>query len=391
MPAYRKNLIHAIYFFAYRKRLWYNVPIHTFKEVIRVSPKKKRLTPIWLMVLIDLIVFIVALLVFALFHHVIPQEMEAVGTVSQRVSANITAGPSATALPEVSPTPTVEPTEIVQSAATLSPMATAEPTPTPTPDPVGYFGTKFADKFTDGEIISNKDGYQSQYVNITLTPYDENGVEFYVADIYVKDISYLQTGLAKDTYGSGYSEWPAKLCERLGGIIAINGDYYGARKDGTIIRNGVLYRTDAYPDRDTCVLFWDGTMETYSKIKLDVDGLMERGAYQSWCFGPALLDDEGNPKTKFNSDVTGRNPRTAIGYFEPGHYCFVVADGRSKSSKGLTMSELSTLMYNLGCKVAYNLDGGQTSQMVVGDDVVNDPYKDGRKCSDIIMIAEPQQ
>lgn len=356
-----------------------------------MSGNKKRLMPIWQLVLIDLVVFIIALLVFALFHHVIPQEMEAVGTVSQRVSAATTAEPSETAVPEASPTPTVAPAAEAVAAATLAPMATAEPTPTPTPDPVGYFGTKFADKFTSGEVISDKYGYQSEYVNISLTPYNENGVKYYVADIYVKDISYLQTGLAKDTYGSGYSEWPSKLCDRLGGIIAINGDYYGARKDGTIIRNGVLYRTDAYPDRDTCVLFWDGTMETYSKEKLDVDALMERGAYQSWCFGPSLLDDDGNPKTKFNSDVTSRNPRTVIGYYEPGHYCFVVVDGRSKSSKGMSMSELSTLMYNLGCKVAYNLDGGQTSQMVVGDDVVNNPYKDGRKCSDIIMVIEPQE
>ncbi len=32
--------------------------------------------------------------------------------------------------------------------------------------------------------------------------------------------------------------------------------------------------------------------------------------------------------TEFNSTLGKANPRTAVGNYEPGHYCFLVVDGR---------------------------------------------------------------
>ena len=102
-----------------------------------------------------------------------------------------------------------------------------------------------------------------------------------------------------------------------------------------------------------------------------------------------LLDSNGQPMTEFDTDVPSRNPRTVFGYFEPGHYCFIVVDGRDDSySVGMSMSDLSQLVYDLGCVAAYNLDGGQTSTMYFNGDVVNRPANGGRECSDIIYICE---
>lgn len=344
----------------------------------------KKPWPVWILIVMDVLLIGVSLLVFAYFHHVMPRKQEALGVVSTR-------GGSAAA--------TIQPTEAPDAAVSgdaAAPEATAdvqpaatEAAPEATPDPVGYFGTKFADKFTSGEVIETPTSYQSDNVNITLTAYDELGVQFWVADIYVKDISCFQTALAKDTYGSGFIEWPAEISERHGGIVAINGDYYGLRKDGTVVRNGVLYRADDVCKRDICVLYWDGTIETLPGGEFDVEAAMANGVYQVWNFGPMLLDENGQPMEKFNSDVNPRNPRTALGYYEPGHYCFMVADGRSDESHGLSTKELSLLMYNLGCTKAYNLDGGQTTQMVAGGSFVNNPYKGARECSDILMIVDP--
>ena len=112
--------------------------------------------------------------------------------------------------------------------------------------------------------------------------------------------------------------------------------------------------------------------------------------WQSWHFGPELLDHEGQPKKKFNTEVWGRNPRSVIGYYEPGHYCFVVVDGRQgKYSGGLDMKELSELMYTLGCVRAYNLDGGATAHMSWLDTVINSPSKE-RDVHDVICICFPQ-
>jgi exopolysaccharide biosynthesis protein len=93
--------------------------------------------------------------------------------------------------------------------------------------------------------------------------------------------------------------------------------------------------------------------------------------------------------SQFNSKVNPENPRTAIGYYEPGHYCFVVVDGRQDGySDGLTLAELSQLFHDLGCQTAYNLDGGQSSMMVFQDSLVNQPYKGGRNSSDIVYLTD---
>jgi len=102
-----------------------------------------------------------------------------------------------------------------------------------------------------------------------------------------------------------------------------------------------------------------------------------------------MLLQDGKPMEKFNSVVTPRNPRAAIGYYEPGHYCFVLVDGRQDGySRGLSLKELSQLFYELGCKEAYNLDGGQTAVMAFMGQLANRPYNGGRDVSDIIYIAE---
>ena len=91
-----------------------------------------------------------------------------------------------------------------------------------------------------------------------------------------------------------------------------------------------------------------------------------------------------------NKGILATNPRAAIGYYEPGHYCFVLVDGRqSKYSKGMTMQQLSQLFEDLGCTAAYNLDGGQTAVMASKLGVVNRPYDGGRTTSDIVYIGEP--
>ncbi len=88
------------------------------------------------------------------------------------------------------------------------------------------------------------------------------------------------------------------------------------------------------------VLGWNhGNVQ--ANVEFNATEVMENGAYQAWGFGPMLLDENGQTMTEFHSSVNVRNPRTAIGYFAPGHYCFVVVDGRSSESRGVTTAELS--------------------------------------------------
>lgn len=266
-------------------------------------------------------------------------------------------------------------------------IKTPEITETPTPEiqvDLGQFG-KFDSMFSKNGIIGGDGFYKSENVNVQLTRYAEDNLEYYVVDIYVRYIENMKTGFAHDRYGSS-GEPTIKQALRHNAITAINGDYYTYQRQGLIVRNGEVYQNKSTKN-DLCVLYKDGTMATYGVDEINVDEILANEPWQTWSFGPELLDN-GQPMTEFNTRVGRANPRTAIGYFEPGHYCYVVVDGRNGISKGATMEKLSKIMYDLGCVSAYNLDGGKTSVLTFGTGVANDPQNSGRSVSDILYVAE---
>lgn len=378
---------------------------------MRMRPK-----PLWMVIVLHVLVLGAALLLYALPHHVISRPEQAVGITSKRntgaTTAQSTEAPAAepTADPALSAAqPTANPAA-VQPAATLgidlgnaalgitpvpsaAPVATTAPTPVPAAtDGVGQFRVKFADKFTRGDVEMTDTTYKSAYVNVSFSTVRYEKANVNVADIYVADIANFITVFGKDTYGRGtkYTESVESFAQRMKGIATLSGDYYGARDNGVVIRNGTLYRDDKVT-RDVAVLYWDGTMKTFSPNEFDAEREIIQGAYHCWNFGPELLDENGQPMETFNSDVTGRNPRAIIGYYEPGHYAFIMVDGRSDESKGLSMKECSQMCYEAGLKAAFNLDGGRTAVMAKAGAVYGDPYKDGRNVSDVLMIVDGDQ
>ena len=79
-----------------------------------------------------------------------------------------------------------------------------------------------------------------------------------------------------------------------------------------------------------------------------------------------------------NDIARGSAPRTAVGLKKDGTVLVLVVDGRSNTSRGLTLQELATYFLRLGARDAVNLDGGGSSVMVINGDVVNKP-SDGRE------------
>jgi hypothetical protein len=294
-------------------------------------------------------------------------------------SGGKSAASAATATPEMTLAPTPSPT----------PEPTPEPTPVPTatpePTPSTMWGQKFPGKFTDGEVLSEDNSYRSEHINVTIQKTQQKGLTYFVADIYITDIEYFRTAFAGNRYGGGGRKYADDMCADFGAVLTMNGDYYTNNK-GPVVRNGIVYRKDAY--KDILVMYNDGTMETFLKGEYDIDAILAKGVWQMWTFGPQLLND-GQPMTEFNSSVTRANPRAAVGYYEPGHYCFVAVDGRQGSySRGLDMTQLSQLMYDLGCKVAFNLDGGGSAQLAFKDKLANKPCGNYRQIVDILYITD---
>ncbi len=333
--------------------------------------KKKKQIPSWQLVVIDVVAIGVSLCIFALFHHALPREVQVDLPSNGAINTSPNAGYSTstpTLAPDATPTPAV-----TDSQGNLV-------------DTSGWWSS-FPDKFTSGEVIQTENSYQSKNVNITVTKVQENGVTYFVQDIYIRRIECFATAFAKDKYGQGITQTVLDMAVANNAICAMNGDYYGSLLTyNVVIRNGKFYMSN--PDGDVCVLFYNGEMKTYSKSEFNADAVMEQGAYQAWCFGPALLKN-GKAITETDSDVKRANPRSGIGYFEPGHYCFITVDGRQPGySDGLSMLDYAKVFEELGCVEAYNLDGGQTAVMTFGDAVINKPTNGGRKSSDILLIQE---
>ncbi|KWX89012.1 exopolysaccharide biosynthesis protein [Paenibacillus riograndensis] len=223
-------------------------------------------------------------------------------------------------------------------------------------------------------------------------------ITYFVADVVLKDASSLRAAFADNSFGTNITENTSETASSNNAIFAINGDYYGFRNDGVIIRNGTLYRDD--PVRDAMALFKDGTMQTYSEEEVSSSDLLAQGAANTLSFGPILIQDGkiasdfSNVKidTNFgNRSIQNANPRTAVGMIAPNHYVFVVVDGRSEGySRGMTLAELANVMSDLGATEAYNLDGGGSSTMYFMGRVVNNPQgkNQERGVSDILYIKE---
>lgn len=235
--------------------------------------------------------------------------------------------------------------------------------------------------------------YEDENISIKITTERANDTTYYVADIYLSDSKYLKTALANDTYGRNIKETTSVMAQNNNAIFAINGDYYGFRDYGYVIRNGVLYRETANEDNDALVIDNDGNFSIVNESEVTAEELLNEGAWQVLSFGPALIE-EGEVVVGKNDEVSQAktsNPRTAIGQVDELHYIVIVADGRTSESEGLSLYELAQVMKEYNCTTAYNLDGGGSSTMYFNGEVINNPTSGRsigeRSVSDIVYIG----
>ncbi len=271
---------------------------------------------------------------------------------------------------------------------------------------VNDFSSKFADVFLDEGKVETGDGYyRSHDINLTVTEVveevDDYVVRYIVYDVYVRQLENLFT--VASTERVAFTE----LVEAAGEpIAAISGDFWRNSAD-VAVRNGEVLTTGIKIENDICVMYRDGTMEIVSPYEYTSDYFGGKDVYQVWDFGPSLLDETGKAlgKDDFDeySDITPRNPRSSIGYYEPGHYVFIVADGRldvefegeDVYSKGIRMHDFAEIYEKLGVRLAYNLDGGDSAFAYFDEKILRQDYERAtepgatpRKIYDIIVIGE---
>ena len=244
---------------------------------------------------------------------------------------------------------------------------------------------------TDLPLEISEFSYADENIQIQIDEVSENGVVYYVADVVISDAKYLKTALAEDTYGKNVTAPTSEIASAHDAIFAINGDYYGFRDEGYVLRNGQLLRSTVNgTETEALVIDSSGNLSLVYEREVSAETLENQGAWQVLSFGPALIVD-GETVSRSTQNGSRDNPRTAIGQVAPGHYVFVVVDGRTALSEGVTLDELAEIMLKYGCETAYNLDGGGTATMWFNGQVINNPT-DGKKSgeravSDIVYIG----
>ena len=251
-----------------------------------------------------------------------------------------------------------------------------------------------AESTQSAEAVVTETEYQDGNISIRLSAYRVEDSAVYVADIQLASPEYLKTALTDNAYGKNLTEKTSVMARSVGAILAINGDYYGVQESGYVLRNGVLYRDTPVSGKEDLVIFADGSFRIIREDEISAQSLLEAGAEQILSFGPALVEN-GEVSVEKGQEVSrakSGNPRTAIGIVGENHYVFVVSDGRTSDSQGLSLYELAEFMQSLGVTTVYNLDGGGSSTLYFNGQVVNQPTTNGKKIqersvSDIVCIG----
>ena len=242
--------------------------------------------------------------------------------------------------------------------------------------------------------LNTATAYEDDNKAISIETYERNLTQIHVATVAIKGDASIKTALADETYGRNVKAKTSTTAQSVNAVLAVNGDYYGARDAGYVIRNGQLLRSDSQDaNQEELVIYQDGSFEIIREGDITVQELLNKGAVQVLSFGPALI--ENSQVAVDSADEVGKamasNPRTAIGIIDDKHYVLVVSDGRTNESKGLSLKELADFMKELKVTTAYNLDGGGSSTMYFNGQIINKPTTNGhnieeREVSDIVYL-----
>ncbi len=238
-----------------------------------------------------------------------------------------------------------------------------------------------------GDVIVQSETYPMYYLSadggtyIEITKEVYFGSECFIARIVTDDPSLLKSCFAENRYDR--TGVMTEVARDHGAVFMVNADYTTACMwNNYIIRDRIVYR-EGYPHAAEGAYFCvmnTGHLEFVSLHTRSKDALA-LGVVHSFSFYGSNLFIDGEPTTSSGA----KHPRTFMGEVprDDGklEYIIVVADGRRTDSVGLAHNEEAAILYEKGCNIGYNLDGGGSSEMVFDGKILNVP-SDGHERHD---------
>jgi len=242
----------------------------------------------------------------------------------------------------------------------------------------------------DGEYVledadNGKWAYLTNTLQIVIEKHADTSIplEWFETDIRMRgDEQFLSVETNPKRPGTRFL-YPFEIASRNHFMLGFTDDFYGHRINrketvGIVIRDGAVISDKTHrkqyhylPNLDLLAQFPDGTLMAYGCTELTAQELVEMGAINVFCFGPMLIQNgEINPLVLEKWFET-KSPRQALGMITPGHYFLLTVMGRMKSSQGVGLVRMATMMHERGVVEALNLDGGNTMALVFRGKMLN--------------------
>ena len=244
---------------------------------------------------------------------------------------------------------------------------------------------------TDTEI--REDSKITYYLDETILSitwqHMEDRAVYTCSEVKIAHPSQFRRFLSDGKFGSGKLYKATEMAAGVNAVTASNGDYYAYRGYGNLVYNGEVkmaenrYLDTCYVDRNGDLILLDfNTIYEKQEIEKFVE---ENGIRFSLAFGPILVED-GEVVAKFYYPVGETDDlysRAALCQIGPLHYMLVTVN-----RKGRNVQRFAEHLQEMGVAKAYALDGGQTSTIVSGNQLMNPvDYGGERETSDIIYFA----
>ena len=222
----------------------------------------------------------------------------------------------------------------------------------------------------DKQILDREEGAIYKLIEL-----DEGSYNGYMAVIY--DPSKIKVVTSQYLGSSG--EYLVDMAKRENALVAINGGGFidenglgnGGTPVGTIIKNKQILNNASWTYNRGVIGFTEDNKLYLGKIS--AQEAVNIGIRDAVEFGPFLIVNGESSFINGNGGY-GYHPRSAIAQRKDGIVLFLVIDGRSIKSRGADMNDLVDILLRYHAVNAANLDGGNSSVLVINNEIINHPY-----------------
>lgn len=237
-----------------------------------------------------------------------------------------------------------------------------------------------------------------------------NETNIYYIYVTITDPSQLRTAVAGNPSGKTTRK-ATLIAEENNAVLAVNGDFYSynQKSPGIIYRGGARIRFNPKPDYDELFIDANGDLtpvswpvsqswfSDYAKEQFEAY-TADHELREAFSFGPALIIDgvvqEFDYRKKISCGYPTPDQRMVFCQLDTLSYLFISCEcwKQGGGQRGLTIPEITELCVQKGAVQAYNLDGGNSTSIILCGNRINglnveDSSVKEREIKDIVYFA----